>query len=223
MLIEVLVAALVIVIGMIALAGVLIGAQNQASADVQQNQLINIADQQIEQVRADVGNSGLFRRWDCRPFRPPKATQASRSTWFDPEKFVEGGCFEIANNYDVVNVTAGAAAPYGTVPTGFTPWNSCNLQSEPLQILTSGAIVQEAGPSIGQCTGSGGVGNGDRLTLLDQAQQRLRGNGHLLDRRRARLRGNGLHICDRYIHRLAVGATSVSGTTTTRGATLPGH
>jgi type II secretory pathway pseudopilin PulG len=156
-LIEVLVAGLVIVIGMIALAGVLIGAQNQASADVQQNQLINVADQQIEQVRGAVGTQG-FLALGMSAVPSAQSTAKVRSTWFDPQNFVEGGCFEIANNYDAVNVAANAAAPYGTAPTGFTPWSSCNAQSEPLQTLTSGAIVQEAGTSVGQCTGSGGTG-----------------------------------------------------------------
>jgi prepilin-type N-terminal cleavage/methylation domain-containing protein len=154
-LIEVLVAALVVVIGMTALAGILIGAQNQASADVQESQLINIADRQIEQIRAAVATEGFDSLGVSLPGGEavssfmPLSTSTIRSTFLDPERFVEGGCFEIASNYDSVNTSS--APPYGSAPPGFTPWSNCNTQAEPLQTFTSGGIVQWTTSPIPAC------------------------------------------------------------------------
>jgi prepilin-type N-terminal cleavage/methylation domain-containing protein len=158
-LIEVMVAALVIVLGMTALAGVFTGAQSEASADVQQNQLINIADSQIEQLSASASSHGFDAVGVMLPGGEgissfsPLSSATIRNTWLDPEKFVEGGCFEIANNYDDVTAGSSASAPYGTAPAGFTPWSNCsNTHSEPLQTFSGGGgLVQWSGSPVAAC------------------------------------------------------------------------
>jgi prepilin-type N-terminal cleavage/methylation domain-containing protein len=149
-LIEVMVAALVLVIGMTALAGVLIGASNQATADVRQSQLINVADQQIELVRSDVqtnGFSALAMNAVPGVTTLPSGVGSTRLTTFtDPGRWVTQGvagatssaaCFQIQGNYD----SGTASLP----PVGFNPWSNCqSTGAEPLAIPTqtlSGTIV----------------------------------------------------------------------------------
>jgi prepilin-type N-terminal cleavage/methylation domain-containing protein len=161
-LIEVMVAALILVIGAVALATVLINGQNESASTVQESQLINVADQQIEQVRAGVAESGF----DALGLRfsagfPAVSNAAVKRTFRDPDKFVPPGstCFEIASDYDNVSVTG--SSPYATAPTGFTPWGACgplDVDAEPLQLLsTSGTLTPliSVSSTVGACpTGS---------------------------------------------------------------------
>jgi prepilin-type N-terminal cleavage/methylation domain-containing protein len=146
-LVEVMVAALVLVIAFTALAAVFIGGQNESSSTVEEAQLINVADQQIEQVRAATANAGFGNLALTATPTAPSAPTSVGQTWSTPNSFVEGssasGCgttgfdFEIANNYD--SVTTSGSGPYGATPTNFVPWASCS-QGEPLEVVSSGLI-----------------------------------------------------------------------------------
>jgi prepilin-type N-terminal cleavage/methylation domain-containing protein len=169
-LIEVMVAALVIVLAFTALATIFVSGQSQASADVQQSQLINIADQELEQVRAAVATEG-FDALGMSTTPAQLSTRVVRSTFFDPDSFIvtpsSTSCFLIANNYDSVTTGAATATPaYGiSPPSGLVQWSTCgsnttNTDSEPLQVLTGTSpnpIVTWSSASVPQCaTGTGG-------------------------------------------------------------------
>lgn len=158
-LIEVLVAALILVVGMTAVAGVLIGASNQASAAVTESQLINVADQQIELVRTEVAASGFAAL--AMTAVPTAATLPSGTQrpgpFADADRWVTQGtvggttnaaCFQIQANYD----SGTTAAP----PVGFNPWSNCQSSgAEPLAVptgTTSGAIVSVATQGSGTWT-----------------------------------------------------------------------
>ena len=160
-LIEVMVAALILVIGMTALASVLIGASNQAAAAVTESQLTNLADQQMELVRVDVADSGFPElAMSAMPTAAtlPSGTAALRqSTYTDPDGWVAQGtvgaasnaaCFQIQANYD----SGTTAAP----PVGFNPWSNCQSSgAEPLAVVTqstSGALVQVSTQGSGTWT-----------------------------------------------------------------------
>jgi prepilin-type N-terminal cleavage/methylation domain-containing protein len=160
-LIEVLVAALIMVVGMMGLAAVLIGADNQATAAVTESQLINVADQQIDLVRLDVAQDGFSAlAMSAVPTAAalPSGTPALRlSTFTDPDRWVTAGtvggssnavCFQIQANYDVGT----SSSP----PVGFYPWSNCqSTGAEPLAVptaSTSGALVTVATQGSGTWT-----------------------------------------------------------------------
>jgi type II secretory pathway pseudopilin PulG len=144
-LVEVLVAMLVLVLALVAMVGIVIGGQSQSAATVQEAQLINIADQQIEHIRAAVATSGFselaMSSAPTAPSSPEAASNIVHSTFKNPNTFVEGSCYEIASNYDSVNTSA-AGQPYGTAPTGFMQWSYCSSDDgEPLEVLSSGTTL----------------------------------------------------------------------------------
>jgi Tfp pilus assembly protein PilV len=143
--VEVLVAAIVLVLALTAVVGVLVGGQSQSAATVQEAQLINIADQQIEQVRAEVAADGFselaMSSAPTAPSSPEGAANVVRNTFKNPNTFVEGSCYEIASNYDNVNTSA-SSQPYGTAPTAFMQWSYCGSDDgEPLAVLGSPATA----------------------------------------------------------------------------------
>jgi prepilin-type N-terminal cleavage/methylation domain-containing protein len=144
-LVEVLVAAIVLVLALTAVVTVVVGGQSQSSATVQEAELINIADQQIEQVRAEVAASGFselaMSSTPTAPASPEAASNIVRNTFKNPNTFVESSCYEIASNYDNVNTSA-SAQPYGTAPTGFMQWSYCGSDDgEPMAVLGSPATA----------------------------------------------------------------------------------
>ena len=168
-LIEVLVAALVVVLAFTAMATIFISGQNQASADVQESQLINMADQEIEQVRAAVTATG-FDSLGMSAAPTVLSDRVVQNTFFDPDNFVVAGngvkCLLIATNYDSVTTTAGSETPaYGiSAPSGLVQWSACNSTSttstdaEPLQIMSSGTPIISWSSTVSQCSsGSGGL------------------------------------------------------------------
>jgi prepilin-type N-terminal cleavage/methylation domain-containing protein len=173
-LIEVMVAALLLVVAFTALATVFISGQSQASANVQQAQLINVADQQLEQIRSAVTNRG-FAALGMNTAPTRLSSRVVRNTFFDPDSFVVSGanassCLLVATNYDSVTTGAAAATPaYGvTAPAGFVQWSTCNstastsTNAEPLQVFAAGAAsptpIVTVSSALPQCTtGSGGA------------------------------------------------------------------
>ncbi len=145
-LIEVMVAALVSVLAFTALGVVLLGGVNQATADVRQAQLIDVADQQIEQVRAEVAADGFTAL--AMSSAPTAAATSStvQSTWTNPYAFLQtsASCgtsneyLEIESNYDDIS-TSSPANP----PPGFNAWSNCGTDGEPIQVLASSALVQQ--------------------------------------------------------------------------------
>ncbi|WP_256469014.1 type II secretion system protein [Conexibacter sp. DBS9H8] len=157
-LIEVLVAALVIVIVLTALAVIFITGQNQASAQVEQTQIINLADQQLEQIRSLVRSSASG--FDALALSATPTLQSSAmidGTFQDPTNFVfntSPACFEIDNNYD--NLVETSTRPYASQPEGFTEWSDCGSYGEPLEEIPSGALVTELStPSAACALGAG--------------------------------------------------------------------
>jgi type II secretory pathway pseudopilin PulG len=148
-LLDVLVAGFVLAIALAGLAGILIGSEGEASAEVTQSQLINVADQQIEQVRAAVAANG-FNALALTAAPTPYTTWSTEQTWADPAEFVQtdsscgyGYAFEILQNYDVSSSSA---------PPGFTTWSGCGTAGEPLQILSGGLIAVPNGTSPPACS-----------------------------------------------------------------------
>jgi prepilin-type N-terminal cleavage/methylation domain-containing protein len=144
-LVEVLVATLVLVLALVAMVGILIGGQSQSAASVQEAQLINIADQQIEHIRAAVATSGFselaMSSAPSAPSSPESSSNIVHSTFKNPNTFVEGSCYEVASNYDNVNTSA-SSQPYGTAPSGFVQWSYCGSDDgEPLAVLGSPATA----------------------------------------------------------------------------------
>ena len=171
-LIEVLVAGLVLVIGLIALTTVFVAGQSQASADTQQVQLIGIADQEIEQVRAAVSLNG-FSALGMNTTPSQISNRVVRSTFFDPDTFVVTpvgtACYLITTNYDSVNTSAPTGHPvYGvTAPAGFTGWSLCDASTsvatdaEPIQVLSGAGpapIVTWSATSVPQCANGAAAG-----------------------------------------------------------------
>jgi prepilin-type N-terminal cleavage/methylation domain-containing protein len=186
-LIEVLVAALILVIAFTALAVVFTNGQNEASADVEESQLINLADQQIEQLRGLVESSP--NGFDSLALSGPPISQSTvtvqndQNTFQDPTQFVITGtpdCYEIDSNYD--NLASTSSRPYGAPPAGFTAWSDCAADGEPLEVIPSSALITEQGtrnqscalgpgnePSTlnSPCVASLTVGNGGQKALFD--------------------------------------------------------
>ncbi len=173
-LIEVMVAALVVVIGMLGLASVLIGGQNQSSSNTREAQLMNVADQQIEQVRAEVQADGFDElAMSAAPTAiPTPTTVPGGNTWANPAAFVEpastggaGTCgtvgygFEIAANYDDISTASPGSTPYSSAPPGFVQWAGCPTDVEPLEVIApvSGSwpvIVQTMNGTTSECGAS---------------------------------------------------------------------
>lgn len=168
-LIEVMVAALIIVIAFTSLAVVFIGGQNQSSATVEESQLINVADQQIEQIRAAV-NAGSFDALGSDTVPSADSTwSAARSTYANPNNFefsssssataIANGtgptaCYDINANYDNVGATGtqvSASTLGNEVPSGFQPWSYCGSYGEPLVAPLTGS------PLVHESTTSGGI------------------------------------------------------------------
>jgi prepilin-type N-terminal cleavage/methylation domain-containing protein len=145
-LIEVMVAALILVLGATALAVVLINGQAQASGDVQESQLISAADAKIEQIRAGVQAGGFNAlALATAPTAAGNAAGTIRLTWANPNSFVQNssGCgpsneyFEIESNYD-----GGTTA---NPPTDFMQWQNCGTDGEPLEVLSGGSVTSGSG------------------------------------------------------------------------------
>jgi prepilin-type N-terminal cleavage/methylation domain-containing protein len=155
-LIEVIVAALVLVLAFTALAVIFINGQNESSAAVEQSQLINVADQQIEQVRGQVNNGGFNALGlsavptVASQFKNTDGTAATiQSTYKDPDAFTfttgTASCFDINRNYD-----GASAANFATeTPPAFVQWSNCSTYGEPLQTLGTTAMVQSGTLSSG--------------------------------------------------------------------------
>lgn len=155
-LVEVLVAALVLVLALTALAAVFINNQNQSSAQLEESQMINAADQQIEQLRAQV-NAGKFNALGVSA-NPTVATQLAgtvESTYKDPDSFAFTSgtteCYDINNNYDHVSSSAFASE----TPLDFTQWSDCSSYGEPVEVLGTSALVVEGTVSSGGSLPSG--------------------------------------------------------------------
>lgn len=150
-LIEVLVAALILVLGAVLLGGLLISGQAQASADVQQTQLMDVADAKIEQVRSLEEAKG-FDALALAVAPTPAGTGPGlvQNTWANPDSFLQpdAGCgaanlaFEIESNYD--------AGTTPDPPAGFMAWQNCGTDGEPLQVQSDGLVTSANG---GPCSG----------------------------------------------------------------------
>ncbi len=172
-LIEVLVAVLIITVALLGLSLLLTRSQNQSSSNVQEAQLINVADQQIEQVRAEVAASGfdeLAMSAAPTPIASPTAVQTS-NTWSNPKAFIEpvtsgnsacgtsGYGLEIASAYDNISTSSPGSAPYGSPPAGYVQWSGCPADVEPLSVITPvgsswPTIVQTATGTPAECGSS---------------------------------------------------------------------
>jgi type II secretory pathway pseudopilin PulG len=157
-LIEVLVAALILVL-IISSATVLFADGNDSSvASERDSQLISVADQQIETIREEVKTEGFdLLAMNAAPAAGSGSTFSySSTTYADPNHFVSAstGCglsnegYEIEANYDN---TSGGAAP------GVLPWSGCTDTStavaEPLEILSGGFVTpQQTNVAVGTDT-----------------------------------------------------------------------
>ena len=155
-LIEVIVAALILVIAFTALAAVFINGQNESSAAVEQSQLVNVVDQQIEQVRAQVNNSNFDALGLAAA--PTVAAQFAlggtpttvESTYEDPDAFgftssSSTACFDVNQDYDNAQ-----AANFATeTPPQFTQWSNCSTYGEPVVLLGSSAMIRQGTLSMG--------------------------------------------------------------------------
>jgi prepilin-type N-terminal cleavage/methylation domain-containing protein len=161
-LIEVMVAALILVLAFTALGVLFIGGQNESSAAVEESQVINIADQQMEQIRGEVNNGGFDKLGvNVTPtvasqFQTAGMPSTVLSTYQDPDAFVFSGasstpCFDINENYD--DVTAGVLA--NEIPPSFSEWSNCSTYGEPLVELGSSAMITEGTVSSGGSLPSG--------------------------------------------------------------------
>jgi prepilin-type N-terminal cleavage/methylation domain-containing protein len=148
-LIEVIVAALVLLLAFTALAVIFINGQNESSAAVEQSQLINAADQQIEQIRGQVNNAGFNALGlsavptVASQFKNTDGSAATvQSTYEDPDAFAftsgTASCYDINRNYD----GASAANFASETPPAFIQWSDCASYGEPLQTLGTSAMVQ---------------------------------------------------------------------------------
>jgi prepilin-type N-terminal cleavage/methylation domain-containing protein len=167
-LIEVMVAALLMTVALTGLSTVLIGSSDQSIAAVQQTQLVNVAAEQLEQVRATVSD-GDFDALALSAAPQLRTAATVDATAADPIAFATadatcgyGYGYEILQNYD--NSSSGA-------PAGFTPWSGCPANSEPLDILSGGLITVPASSMPPTCSST---------VLYSTCSQALLGGGSVV-------------------------------------------
>lgn len=151
-LIEVLVAAVMLVLAVSA-ATVMFADGNDTSVAAQRDsQLISVADQQIEAVRDQVKTEGFNAlAMNTTPSALPLAyryTSYSSTIDTDPGSFVvsKGGCgasneeYDIEANYD--DTSQGQPVdPENTSQNASLPWSGCDSGTEPLEIIPSTALA----------------------------------------------------------------------------------
>lgn len=151
-LIEVLMAALILVF-VISAATVMFADGNDTSvASQRESQLIGVADQQIEAIRQKVKTEGFNElAMNTTPSNLPSAyayTSYASTIDTDPNTFAvaKSGCgasneeYKIEANYD--NTAEGAPVdPQNTSQSASLPWSSCDSGAEPLEIVPSTSLA----------------------------------------------------------------------------------
>lgn len=169
-LIEVVVAALIVGLIAAATATLMVHGSDSSIAAQRQSQLISVADQQIENIRAEVKTRGfnalaMSGLPAALPSGFPSSSFNSNSPT-DPSSFVhvKSGCGSsgeelwIQSNYD--DTTEGAPVnPQNTAKPGVTPWsgsgctNAGSEVGEPLEILSNGFVQpQQTSVTVGSDT-----------------------------------------------------------------------
>ena len=151
-LIEVLVAALMLVLVVSAATVLFADGTDTAVASQRQSQLISVADQQIEMIRQEVKTEGFNElAMNATPSALPSAyayTSYSSTIDTDPNSFVvaKSGCggsseeYKIEANYD--NTSEGQPVdPQNTAQNASLPWSNCDSGAEPLEIIPSTSLA----------------------------------------------------------------------------------
>lgn len=151
-LIEVLVAALMLVLVVSAATVMFADGSDTAVASQRESQLISVADQQLELIRQEVKTEGFGAlAMNTTPSALPSAyayTSYSSTIDTDPNSFVvaKSGCgassdeFKIEANYD--NTGEGQPVdPQNTSQNASLPWSNCDAGAEPLEIIPSTSLA----------------------------------------------------------------------------------
>jgi type II secretory pathway pseudopilin PulG len=146
--IEILVAVLILAFVIAAGASLFAHGEDSSAAVERESQLISVADQQIETIRAEVKAEGFAELAmqgnpaalpSTIPNTSPFSSLKADPTAFATRKSTCGGSgyeYAIEANYD--NTAEGAAEnPDKTADDGFDWWNGCDAGTEPLVILDS--------------------------------------------------------------------------------------
>jgi type II secretory pathway pseudopilin PulG len=153
-LIEVLVAALVLILIVSAGTGLFIHGEDSSIAAQRNSELISLADAKIETIRQEVKTEGFaalamsVNPQTLNTSTIPNTAPAGTTIAIDPanSSFYKTvtGCgssneeYAIQRNYDSSTVSAPTVPSTGA--TGVTAWQGCDAGYEPLEILTSGFV-----------------------------------------------------------------------------------
>ncbi|HWC85687.1 MAG TPA: type II secretion system protein [Solirubrobacteraceae bacterium] len=154
-LIEVLVAAVILILVVSAGSALFIGGADSSVAAQRRSQLISIADAQIETVRSEVKTKGFAALAmtgipsALSTSTIPNTAPTGSNVAIDPYSFaknlgVSSGCggsgwaFQISANYDITS--GGTPTVPSTGASGVTSWANCGAGYEPLEIVGSGFI-----------------------------------------------------------------------------------
>lgn len=153
-LVEVIVAALILVLVVAAAASLFASGSKSSLAAQRHAEEIEVADQQIEQIREEVKTAGSFSnlRMQQSPVADTSPPTVDGRISTDPNAFVSGSCFYIETNWD-------APLSSGNALSSVSTWPGCPTGAEPLAVSqpTSAATAVATPPrpvAIGSATGT---------------------------------------------------------------------
>lgn len=152
-LIEVMMAAVILVLIVSAATVLFVHGNDNAVASERQSELISVADQQIENIRQLVKTNGFAAlAMQTTPSALPTSipnTSVSSTLKADPNAFAvaKTGCgasneeYNIESNYDNTadpnSISGQPENPSNTSISDLTSWSGCDVGSEPLEIISS--------------------------------------------------------------------------------------
>jgi type II secretory pathway pseudopilin PulG len=168
-LIEVLVAALLLVLVISAGAALFVDGGNGSVTAQRNSQLISIADQQIEMIRQEVKTMGFDElAMSSLPATASNATLPySSTTYADPNHFVSAGSGTCGSSNEGYDIEANYDNSGGGPAAGLTPWSGCTntgtVVAEPLEVIPAASPYVAGFVSPGPTTVS--LGSGQTATV----------------------------------------------------------